>query len=73
MKKNVSQYLAVAVILVVFVGKDNGGWEDFYSFNSGILENKWYLSIFIMLFATFLISLSLRAIHNGTAKVVNKK
>lgn len=66
-------YGAVYIVMVLILGKDNGGWEDFYSFNSGILENKWYLSIFIMLFGTFLISLALRAIHNSTVKVVNKK
>ncbi len=66
-------YGAVYVVMVLILGKENGGWEDFYSFNSGILENKWYLSIFIMLFATFLISLALRAIHNGAAKLVDKK
>lgn len=66
-------YGAVYVVMVLIIGKANGGWEDFYSFNSGILENKWYLSIFIMLFATFLISLVLRAIYNGIAKQVNKK
>lgn len=66
-------YGTVYVVMVLILGKANGGWEDFYSFNSGILENKWYLSIFIMLFATFLISLALRAIHNGIVKSVNKK
>lgn len=66
-------YGTVYVIMVLILGKANGGWEDFYSFNSGILENKWYLSIFIMLFGTFLISLALRAIHNGFAKLVDKK
>lgn len=65
-------YGTVYVIMVLVLGKENGGWEDFYSFNSGILENKWYLSIFIMLFATFLISLALRAIHNGITKLTNK-
>lgn len=66
-------YGAVYVVMVLIIGKANGGWEDFYSFNSGILENKWYLSIFIMLFATFLISLVLRAIHNGIVKLIDKK
>lgn len=66
-------YGAVYVVMVLILGKENGGWEDFYSFNSGILENKWYLSIVIMLFATFLISLALRAINNGIVKALGKK
>lgn len=66
-------YGTVYVVMVLVLGKANGGWEDFYSFNSGILENKWYLSIVIMLFGTFLISLALRAIHNGTGKLNDKK
>lgn len=66
-------YGAVYVVMVLIIGKANGGWEDFYSFNSGILENKWYLSIFFMLFGTFLISLALRAIHNGIVKLTGKK
>ena len=66
-------YGAVYVVMVLILGKENGGWEDFYSFNSGILENKWYLSIVIMLFGTFLISLALRAIHNGIIKAIDRK
>ena len=66
-------YGTVYVVMVLIIGKANGGWEDFYSFNSGILENKWYLSIFIMLFGTFLISLVIRAIHNGFVKLTDKK
>ena len=66
-------YGSVYIVMVLILGKANGGWEDFYSFNSGILENKWYLSIIIMLFATFLISLVLRAIHNGIVKLIKSK
>ncbi len=66
-------YGTVYVIMVLIIGKANGGWEDFYSFNSGILENKWYLSIFIMLFATFLISLALKAIHKCSYHLLNGK
>lgn len=65
-------YGAVYIVMVLILGKESGGWEDFYSFNSGILENKWYLSIVIMLLATFLISLALRAINNGTARQIKK-
>ncbi len=65
-------YGAVYVVMVLILGQENGGWEDFYSFNSGILENKWYLSIVIMLLGTFLISLALKAIHNGVEKMTRK-
>ncbi len=66
-------YGAVYIVMVLILGTENGGWEDFYSFNSGILENKWYLSIVIMLLATFLISLALRAINNGIVKLTKKQ
>ena len=59
-------YGAVYVTEVVFIGESKGGWKDFYSFNVG---GYWYITVLIMLFATFLICLLVRFLHNKmTAK-----
>lgn len=51
-------YGIVYLIMVVVV---EDGWEDFYGFNQGGL---WYVSVFVMLAATYVISLGLTFLHN---------
>lgn len=55
-------YGLVYLIMVIIV-KD--GWEDFYGFNRGGL---WYISVFAMLLATYVISLGLTFFHGLTEK-----
>ena len=57
----VALYGAVYLVKVVRIGKDNGGWEDFYGFNKG---GKWKLSIVMMLGAAMVIGLAIRGLHN---------
>lgn len=56
-------YGAVYLTQVIFVGKANGGWEDFYFFNTG---GYWYLSATVMFIAGILVNLLLRGLHNST-------
>ena len=59
-------YGAVYLVQVVVLGPAKGGWEDFYGFNAG---GFWYISLPVMLAATYLISLGICFAHNGFAKV----
>ena len=54
-------YGAVYLVMVVMLGKDNGGWPDFYGFNGG---GRWYLSYVIMLAGTALIGIVLRKLRS---------
>ena len=64
-------YGAVYVTEVVFIGESKGGWKDFYSFNQG---GYWYITVLIMLLATFIISLLVWLFHNKmTAKSEKSK
>ena len=58
-------YGVVYFIMVVVIGKQNGGWDDFYGFNRGGL---WYVSYIVMLGAAFLIGALLRLAHNAVEK-----
>lgn len=49
-------YGIVYMILVVVIGREKGGWEDFYTFNRG---GKWYISAVLMVAGSYLISLGL--------------
>ncbi len=53
-------YGIVYLIMVVMLGKDKGGWPDFYGFNMG---GKWCLSYVCMLAGTALIGLILRKLR----------
>lgn len=55
-------YGLVYLIMVIIV---QDGWEDFYGFNRGGL---WYISVFAMLLATYVISLGLTFFHGLTEK-----
>ena len=54
-------YAAVYVVMVVFIGVENGGWTDFYSFNRG---GMWYVTLAVMISATFLLCASTRCLFN---------
>lgn len=49
-------YGILYIILVLLVGPEKGGWEDFYTFNRG---GKWYISASLMIVGSYLISLGL--------------
>ena len=48
--------------MVIGRGEWKGGWEDFYGFNRG---GKWRWTFVIMVLASFLLCLALRALHNA--------
>lgn len=58
-------YGSVYLTQVVFIGKAQGGWEDFYYFNLG---GYWYMSATTMFIASVLISLLIRALHNSSCR-----
>ncbi len=45
------------IYLVVILGPEKGGWYDFYSFNSGPLQGKWYLSVIVVIAVSYLLGL----------------
>ena len=53
-------YGVVYLVMVVMIGKDRGGWPDFYGFNS---SGRWYLSYAVMLAGTALIGIVLRKLR----------
>jgi len=54
-------YGAVYLTEVVFIGEQNGGWSDFYTFNRG---GYWYITVVVLLLVTYLIAVLTRLIHN---------
>lgn len=54
-------YGSVYTVMVVFIGKENGGWIDFYGFNTG---GFWYISCPVMVLVTLGLAAILRLIHN---------
>ncbi len=58
-------YGTVYLTEVVFIGEQNGGWRDFYSFNQG---GRWYVTLIVMLAAVFVIALLVALFHNQMAK-----
>ena len=54
-------YGCVYMTEVVLIGKENGGWRDFYQFNQG---GRWYITMIVMLVSTFVISLLVALFHN---------
>ncbi len=59
-------YGAVYFMEVIVIG----GWQDFYGFNAG---GFWYVSAIVMLAATFLIALGLRALENAVSGIRRKR
>lgn len=58
-------YGTVYLVMVVAIGQDNGGWEDFYNFNTG---GFWYIALIIMLIASYAFSLGVMALHRFVGK-----
>ncbi len=58
-------YGAVYLFEVVIIGEKNGGWMDFYTFNRG---GFWYISMPVILIATYLIAVLTRLAHNKLSK-----
>lgn len=56
-------YGSVYLTQAIFIGEQNGGWEDFYFFNTG---GYWYLSSTVMFIASVMINLLLKTLHNST-------
>lgn len=56
-------YGSVYLTQAIFIGEQNGGWEDFYFFNTG---GYWYLSSTVMFIASVIINLLLKTLHNST-------
>ena len=63
-------YGLLYLVMVVFVGWENGGWPDFYGFNIG---GMWYLSLAVMYAANWLLCLLLRAFHTKSRYPVKVK
>lgn len=58
-------YAVLYFIMVLGIGLENGGWEDFYGFNMG---GMWYLSGVAMFLATYGIGVFLWASHRVSEK-----
>ena len=58
-------YGAVYLVEVIVIGEQNGGWMDFYTFNRGGL---WYITMPVILVATYVIATVTRLIHNKLTK-----
>ena len=54
-------YSVVYVVMVVVVGEENGGWNDFYGF---LTRLPMWIPLAAIMPLTFLISLGIRALHN---------
>ena len=53
-------YGIVYYVMVIHLGKEKGGWPDFYGFNAG---GRWYLAYAVMLLVTSLIGIALRRLR----------
>lgn len=62
-------YGIVYAIMVVFVGADNGGWIDFYSFNIG---GFWYISFTVIVLLSISLAAVVRLVHNKCCKMSEK-
>lgn len=57
-------YAVIYLIMVIFIGESNGGWEDFYTFNRGGL---WPVFFTVMVAATYGIAVALRKLNRRFA------
>ena len=62
-------YGSVYTTEVLIIGAENGGWVDFYTLNRG---GYWYVSIIMMLAATYMIGFVTRLAHNKISKTRSK-
>ena len=53
-------YGVLYYIMVMVIGAENGGWDDFYGFNGG---GAWYISAVFMFAGTYAIGVILWAAH----------
>ena len=54
-------YAAVYFVMVVVIGEENGGWNDFYGFATFI---PWWVSAIALVPVSLLIATGIRALHN---------
>ena len=54
-------YAAVYFVMVVVIGEENGGWNDFYGFATFI---PWWVSAIALVPISLLIATGIRALHN---------
>lgn len=66
----VAIYGTVYFIMVIGIGKENGGWQDFYAFNAG---GRWYVSVIVMLAAAYVTSLLLCAVQAAVFRLKKSK
>lgn len=57
-------YGAVYTTEVLIIG-ENGGWKDFYGFNTG---GMWYLSVVLIFLVTYILAIVIRLLHNYCTK-----
>ena len=57
-------YGLVYLVMVVLIGKERGGWPDFYGFNIG---GRWYVSYLLMIVGTLLIGVVLMKLRQAAA------
>lgn len=57
-------YAVVYFIMVLIVGEEKGGWNDFYGFNKG---GKWYITAPVIIAMTALISFVVILLHNAAS------
>lgn len=58
-------YAIVYFIMVMIIGKDNGGWDDFYGFNAG---GFWYISAVVIIGFSYIIGILLWLAHRPAEK-----
>ena len=58
-------YGALYFVMVIVIGQENGGWNDFYGFNRG---GFWYVSCVVMLIATLGLCQLLRLANRAAGK-----
>ena len=63
-------YAAVYYVMVISIGADNGGWNDFYSFNQ---DNRWFPALIVMMAATFAICMLVSFPFNAKKHMVKVK
>ena len=57
-------YAVLYFIMVVVVGEENGGWNDFYGF---VTRVPWWVSVITLLPMSLLIANGIRLLHNRTS------
>ena len=63
-------YTWVYLIMVVFIGKENGGWEDLYMLNTFV---PFYISMPLVWILAYFIAFLIRLPHNSLVKIRKEK